>query len=194
MRFAYADPPYIGQAKIHYGDQPDYGGEVDHAALIHGLVSEFPDGWALSAHSNSLRQLLPLCPESVRVAAWTKRFAFYKKGVNPAYAWEPVIFSGGRSDAQRRKAYGVKHRPTIRDWYEGHAWGVTAKERADSTVKGRKREEFCFWIFELLGMHPSDDFVDMFPGSGAVSRAWDTWRARPTDGRIAGPLFAESNQ
>lgn len=30
MRIAYADPPYPGQARKHYGQHPDYAGEVDH--------------------------------------------------------------------------------------------------------------------------------------------------------------------
>jgi len=47
VRFAYADPPYPGQSKKHYGDHPDYAGEVDHPALIAQLVAEYPDGWAL---------------------------------------------------------------------------------------------------------------------------------------------------
>lgn len=48
MRVAYADPPYIGQSAKHYRNHPDYAGEVDHLALIDRLVSEYPDGWALS--------------------------------------------------------------------------------------------------------------------------------------------------
>jgi hypothetical protein len=42
IRFAYADPPYIGQSKRLYGDHPDYAGEVDHAELIDRLMAEFP--------------------------------------------------------------------------------------------------------------------------------------------------------
>ena len=48
VKFAYADPPYIGQAKRHYSHDPNCA-EVDHAELIAQLCSEFPDGWALSA-------------------------------------------------------------------------------------------------------------------------------------------------
>lgn len=43
MKFAYADPPYIGQAKRHYQSE-----EVDHEKLIKRLINEYPDGWALS--------------------------------------------------------------------------------------------------------------------------------------------------
>lgn len=69
MRFAYADPPYVGQARKHYNTE-----EVDHAALIHHLVVEYPDGWALSCSSPSLPKLLPLCPADIRVMAWVKPF------------------------------------------------------------------------------------------------------------------------
>src|SRR5262249_61266640 len=30
----------------------------------------------------------------------------------------------------------------------------------------------CRWIFQLLGAGPGDVLDDLFPGSGAVSRAW----------------------
>ena len=94
MRIAYADPPYIGQAKKHYG--PD-AKEVNHRTLI-GHLEEF-DGWALSCSSPSLREILPLCPDDVRIGAWVKPFCAFKKGVRPAYAWEPVIYKGGRNQA-----------------------------------------------------------------------------------------------
>jgi hypothetical protein len=65
IRFAYADPPYIGQAKRHYGNHADYAGEVDHAELIDRLMSEFPDGWALSLSMKSLPAVMRLCPLDV---------------------------------------------------------------------------------------------------------------------------------
>ena len=100
MRFAYADPPYIGQAKRHYSADPRCA-EVDHAALIERLIGEYPDGWALSLSSPSLRQILALCPARVRVMAWVKPFCSFKVNVNPAYAWEPVIVMGGRPRRDR---------------------------------------------------------------------------------------------
>jgi hypothetical protein len=86
---AYADPPYPGQAFKHYGNHPDYAGEVDHAALLEQLEDDYPDGWALSTSSPALRDVLPLCPADVRVMAWVKPFAAFKKNVRVAYAWEP---------------------------------------------------------------------------------------------------------
>jgi hypothetical protein len=85
LRFAYADPPYIGQAKRHYSHDPRCA-EVDHATLIARMNAEFPDGWALSASSPSLGVIVPLLPDGWRIGAWCKSFCAFKKGVRPAYA------------------------------------------------------------------------------------------------------------
>jgi hypothetical protein len=168
VRFAYADPPYVGQAKRHYGKEPTYAGEVDHSALIGKLVDEFPDGWALSCSSPSLRMLLPMCPDDVRVGAWVKPFASFKPGVNPAYAWEPVLWRGGR---KRNRTDD-----TVRDWV---AANITLKRG----LSGVKPDAFCFWVFALLGaVRREDSLVDLFPGSGAVTFAWAD---RDRQGRLA---------
>jgi hypothetical protein len=142
VRFAYADPPYVGQSKKHYG-----GAEVNHRLLIAHLCDEFPDGWVLSAHAPSLRQLLPLCPDDCRVSPWVKPFASFKPNVNPGYCWEPVIWRGGRKKG--------RDEPTVR-----------------RGLSGVKPDGFCFWIFDLLGMRAGDELADVFPGSGAVTQAW----------------------
>jgi hypothetical protein len=161
MRIAYADPPYPGESKRHYGNHPDYAGEVDHLELIAQLEREYPDGWALSTKSTSLRDLLPLCPSDVRVAAWVKPFCSFKPNVNPAYAWEPVIWRGGR--ARGRDVL------TVRDW-------VAANITLQTGTHGAKPREFCHWLFALLGLELEDELVDLFPGSGAVAREWQVYR------------------
>lgn len=158
MRFAYADPPYIGQAKKHYSADPNCA-EVDHDKLIQEL--EKYDGWALSCSSPSLKQILALCPEGVRVMCWVKPFCAFKVNVNPAYAWEPVIVKIGR----RR----VRAQPTCRDWVSEV---ITLKKG----LVGVKPEKFCHWLFEVLNLEPEDEFHDLFPGSGAVTRALEKWR------------------
>jgi hypothetical protein len=101
MRFAYADPPYFGKCGKFYGhNHPDgrcWDDLLTHKLLIGRLAGEYPDGWALSCSSPDLRELLPLCPPDIRVAAWVKPFCAFKKGVRPAYAWEPLLFTGGRN-------------------------------------------------------------------------------------------------
>lgn len=170
VRIAYADPPYIGQAKRHYGNHPDYAGEVDHGALVIRLVDEFPDGWALSCSSPSLRYLLPRCPDDVRIGAWVKPFHILKRGVRPSYGWEPVLFRGGRNPPAVAHPPPVKggRATTPRDW-------VAASVTLRRGMVGAKPDEFCFWLFDLLGMHTDDELVDLFPGSGAVTRAWQRW-------------------
>ncbi len=167
MRFAYVDPPYLGCGKKHYGhqhaDAADYDSFEAHAALLESLAEY--EAWALSLHTPSLRVILPLCPSGVRVGAWVKPFASFKPGVNPAYCWEPVIFFGGRSAVGR----GSRHAATVRDY-------VSANITMGRGVSGAKPEAFCFWLFEFLGARDGDEFVDLFPGSGAVARAWETWR------------------
>jgi len=136
--------------------------EVDHRELINRLVSEFPDGWALSCHTPSLYDLIPMCPRSTRIMAWVKPFAVFKPNVNPAYAWEPVLVSGGR-----KRGRDV---PTVRDW-------VSANITLRKGLVGAKPEAFCFWLFEVLNMQPGDDFVDLFPGTGIVGTCWERFCA-----------------
>lgn len=161
MKIAYADPPYLGCGKKVYGKLHDSAFEWDnaqtHKKLIDLLCDEFPDGWALSLHSPSLQTILPMCPNDVRVMAWVKPFAVFKKNVTVAYAWEPVIVRGGRKRPSSM--------PTVRDWVSEV---ITLKKGCP----GAKPEKFCMWLFDVLNLNPSDTFVDMFPGSGMVERSW----------------------
>lgn len=75
MKYAYADPPYVNQAKKHYKNEV-LCAEVNHEVLI-GHLCEYFDGWALSCSSTSLKYILslPTCPDDVRIASWVKPFA-----------------------------------------------------------------------------------------------------------------------
>jgi hypothetical protein len=168
-----ADPPYPGQSKKHYGDHPDYAGEVDHAALVKRLCDEF-DGWCLNTSSTALADVLALCPADVRVGAWVKPFAAFKRNVPVAYAWEPVIIRSAR-----KPTVGGVTRP-LRDFIEAEEQVLAAPcVREPITMRrglvGAKPERVCHWMFEVMGALPTDDFHDLFPGSGAVRAAWDTW-------------------
>jgi hypothetical protein len=165
MRIAYADPPYIGCAHL-YADHPDFGGEVDHAALIERLESEF-DGWVLhaSATPTSIATLAPLiAPTGARWMSWVKGFAAFKKNVSVAYAWEPVIVKAARKPV-------VSKRLVMRDWIQE---SITLKRG----LTGVKPEAVCHWAFEMVGACPTDDLADLFPGSGAIGRAWKTWQGK----------------
>ncbi len=161
MRIAYADPPYPGCAK-YYRDHPDYAGEVDHAALLVKLRDEF-DGFVLHTASTTLREVLPLCPPEVRLMAWVKPFAAFKRNVPVAYAWEPVLVRAARKPV-------VTHRIVMRDWV---SCGITLKKG----LCGAKPAAVARWAFEVVGAQPDDELVDLFPGTGAIGRAWDEWRS-----------------
>lgn len=162
MKLGYADPPYPGLAHL-YKDHPDYAGEVDHRELIERLELEF-DGWVLHTSSVAIPILAPLVPPRARWGAWVKSFAAFKKGVRPAYAWEPIIFKPMRTMAENYTGAFVQ-----RDWIE-------APMTMRRGFTGAKPEDVCHWAFEVVGADPTDELADLYPGSGAVSRAWESWR------------------
>lgn len=177
MRFAFADPPYIGQARKHYSCP-----EVDHAALIKRLVTDYPDGWVLCLSSPTIFQIGTMIWQAAftvatnstssiewrskaadayladcRLGAWVKPFASFKPGVNPAYAWEPVIWRGGR---KRDRTV-----PTVRDW-------VSANITLKKGLAGAKPPRFCDWVTQLLGSTDADEWDDLFPGTGIFGARW----------------------
>lgn len=179
MKFAYADPPYLGCGKLYAAGHPDalsWNDSETHRALIERLAAEFPDGWAMSLSSPSLKTILPMCPDDCRVSPWTKPFAIFKPNVGVAYAWEPIIWRGGRPR--------TREQDTARDW-------VSANITLKRGLTGAKPRAFCRWVFELLNILPGDEFVDLFPGTGAVAAAFEEWshaqipaRELPLDYRV----------
>src|SRR5690606_1435371 len=58
VRLAYADPPYLGCCRLYQHHHPDgrcWDDLETHRLLVERLCDEYPDGWALSATSSSLR-------------------------------------------------------------------------------------------------------------------------------------------
>lgn len=164
MRVAYADPPYPGQSKRWYGDHPDFAGEVNHAELIDQLGGY--DGWALSTSAAALQDVLALCPSGVRTAVWHRSNSEHPGNRGTWWwTWEPVIVSPARPPLITTKDYLSHH-----------------KEQGflGSVIPGQKPRAVCEWIFALLGATADDDLADLYPGSGAVQRAWDAWRAQRT--------------
>ena len=160
MKFAYADPPYLGLAKRFYGDLHPEAAEYDkkekHIELIERLMDEFPDGWAVSLHTPTLPFYCSIMPPKARVCAWTKSIHQIWWNVTVQYAWEPVILYGGRQEKNRR--------PMVRDYM--HCARAQRKG-----LRGSKPARFNEWILELLNYQLGDEMVDIFPGTEGMSKA-----------------------
>lgn len=184
LRFAYADPPYLGCCRLydhfHGDDGLCWDEPCTHKILVERLCDEYPDGWAMSASMPSLHQLLPMVPSDTRISPWCKSFSAFKKGVRPAYAWEPVLWRGGRNPN-----HGHPHAPpekggkqtTPKDfhwvdapWSEWHNGGLLAPITLKKGLTGAKPESFCAWVLDLLNAQIGDTVDDLFPGSGVMGR------------------------
>lgn len=156
MKFAYADPPYLGCGSLyikHHPDALDWDDPEQHRRLIQKIADEYPDGWAMSASVPSLHVLLPMCPVDCRILAWVKPFAIFKPNVGLAYTWEPVILRGGRKITREQN--------TVKDHL---ACSITLKKG----LTGAKPAEFCRWILAALNFQEGDTLDDLFPGTGIM--------------------------
>lgn len=186
MKFAYADPPYLGCCGLYGHDHGTDGGCWDepdtHERLLVRLWTDFPDGWALSCSSSSLIAMSMLVNRTSilgdlrpRVGAWVKPFCAFKRGVRPCFAWEPVIYCSRRNPPHQRHEPPQKggKQTTPKDF---HAASITLKRG----LTGAKPESFARWVFDLLNVQPGDEMVDCFPGTGVIGRIWqerqDSWR------------------
>jgi hypothetical protein len=170
VKFAYADPPYLCGAHL-YKEHPEwrvYASIDGHADLIARLVTEYPDGWALSMSSVDISAMAAILPTDVRWGAWIKPFASFKPNVTRAYCWEPVAFMGGRKIP--------KTEPTVRDFIEAEESpalkeSITLKKG----MTGAKPRKFCEWLLDLMAFDPrqDDEFDDLFPGSGVFGAVRD---------------------
>lgn len=177
MKLGYADPPYLGCGKLyveHHPEALEWDDPKTHAKLVQRLQDEF-DGWVLhlSATPESIALYGRLIEGSgARWMSWVKGFAAFKKNVSVAYAWEPVIVKAARKPV-------VSKRLVMRDWIQE---SITLRKG----LTGAKPEAVCHWAFEMVGARPDDDLIDLFPGTGAVTKAWKTWQ-----GKFALPEAAE---
>src|SRR5690606_23535092 len=151
-----------------YGD-PTYDSLDAHRHLLRRMEMEY-DAWAYSLHQPSLYLIQRVLEEDLglhqlsgdyRVMAWVKPWCSFKPGVGVAYAWEPVIVRGGRRRTRRQD--------TVRE-------RVAANVTLRRGLAGAKPEQFFYWLFEVLNLRPDDEFHDLFPGTGAATKAWERWR------------------
>jgi hypothetical protein len=85
------------------------------------------------------------------------------RGQRVAYAWEPVLFWNPRSKLREDQL-------TARDWVEETP--PHFHKKAIGNTKGQKGLRFCYWLFDVMGLLPIDELIDLYPGSGAVSHYW----------------------
>lgn len=174
MRFAYADPPYPGKAGYYVE-----GEEVDHRDLVELLVAGYPDGWALSTSAAALRDVLPLCPPGVRTCVWRRRVR-YARSRRALSAWEPLLVVGGRqlaTDAAQTLVDDLATDDILLDDVLDYRGRYGSFPRA---LIGMKPPEFAVWMFGQLGARGGDDLVDLYPGSGAIARAWAIYTSLDT--------------
>jgi hypothetical protein len=161
MKFAYADPPYLhmgGKYTEYHDEALIWNDPQAHINLINSLVDEYPDGWAVSLSVPSLQLYLANSPTDVRVAAWTKTFHQIRVNVAIQYAWEPIIWRGGR------KQTPVK--PMVRDWHSGR---IAMKKG----LFGAKPKDFNHYILDLLQWQIGDELIDLFEGTKGMQKAID---------------------
>ena len=163
LRFAYADPPYVGRSALY--DHPEsarWDDPAEHVALMRELDAGY-DGWALSLAAESLTAILPGAPSGAFVLAWHKPNGKPWGRTGLTAAWEPVIMSP------------LPRRP---QWWTPTAFAVVPPVgyHVDAShVIGEKPRRFAHWLFAAARLTLADEFVDLFPGSGAMSKAWATY-------------------
>lgn len=185
MKLVIADPPYppfVGtgglknRASRWYGtgqrslkdipaDRHAGAAEWDNPARHRQLMEELmdiADGWAIATAPDGIAAYGPL-PIGTRIMAWVKPNAT-PGSHRIRNVWEPVLCFAAKG---RRSNIGVG---MVSDVFTANA---------PRGFKGEKPEGWTHWILDALTYNPNLDTVhDMFPGSGSVARAVETYRQR----------------
>jgi hypothetical protein len=124
-----------------------------HANLLADLLEHF-DGFALATTPDGLAYYGPLRPD-LRVLAWVRPNGM-PGGSRLVGRWEAVIVRVPRGRVGRAAGGSVSDVLVC-----GHGRGGFA---------GAKPAEWTRWVLDVLGYDAdTDQLVDLFPGSGAVS-------------------------
>jgi hypothetical protein len=176
LKLCIADPPYLGRAVRWYGaggigytagqGQADNHPEAHiwdnpetHKQLARDLLENY-DGFAIAMSVHSLSTYLDVIEtedrNGIRVCVWHKNSALPSAN-RVQNNWEPVIVK----IPQNRRA---------------HKSGLSTKDvftcaPLRSGFVGSKPPEWTRWVLDLLGYKDGDEVIDLFEGSGAVSRA-----------------------
>lgn len=176
LRFAIADPPYLGRAVRWYGpggcgdghgkgqadNHPDahiWDDPNTHLDLVERLLRDF-DGFAIAMSVHSLSVYLSALEtdsrNGIRVAVWHKPAAV-TSGSRLTNNWEPVIF---------------KIPKDRRSWKQGTNESDVFSCNPDRRgFVGAKPIEWTQWVLRVLGVREGDIVEDLFHGSGAVKEA-----------------------
>lgn len=189
LRFCIADPPYPprlaerhdtaterpritirSRAARYYGDGTRSAKEVPadfhpdarkwdepdaHAELIEHLHATY-DGWALATTLDGLDWYAPL-PIAARVLVWNRSTAQPTSG-RIAESLEAVIVV---TPVARRRAGPLGQVPQY-----------LAAPAPKAGFVGAKPERWTRWVLDAMAYDPDvDELVDLFPGSGWISRA-----------------------
>lgn len=165
------------QGARHYSEHPEAATWDDpqaHLDLLRDLQRGY-EGWVLACNTAMLALLLPVAPKGTRVGVWAKtRAGGSRPNVRVGYAFEHVLF---QQPGARRGGVADMRRTDVL---------VAAVTQRRGTV-GAKPERWTHWCLDLMGYDPATDNVhDLFPGSGDVSTAIETYR--PGCGRCTRPM------
>jgi hypothetical protein len=178
VRLAIADPPYpplrgaggikprasrwYGDAQLAHDDRPadnhpdaaEWDDPARHRKLLEQLRDEF-DGWAIATAPDGLQAYGEL-PLGTRIMAWV-RTAPLPGSHRIMSTWEPVITYPPRARISSRSV-GLNVRDVLIAGIPGNGF------------MGAKPREWTRWVLDALAYDPdTDELVDMFPGSGAVT-------------------------
>lgn len=193
MRLVIADPPYPphrtirydravprvitrSRARRYYGDGTRWSGETpadfhpdaaewDEPARHRQLLEELEAGadcWAIATTPDGLAAYGVL-PPAARLLAWVKPN-------NPP--------SGNRVRGLFELVIAYTH-PTRRLMEAGRGTtDVLIKASPRIGFAGAKPAAWTHWVLDVLGYLPGDEVIDMFPGSGSVAAAIESWPDR----------------
>lgn len=177
MRFAYADPPYLGQGASRYGHlHPDaaiWDDPGEHFKLVERLLSEFPDGWAASLNPTAAAFPCYTRP-GLQFACWIRpnNVTLRNPSMRIVPTWELVVF---RTSVPNSLKHGPRTRNSI--VLPNPTW------QQQRTHTGTKPAIYCRWVLNLLGYNPAaDEVVDIFPGEGSMAVAaaqGGLWHSEP---------------
>jgi hypothetical protein len=178
MKLCIADPPYLGKARMFYGEedmaQMNFGGRINqmykadrhpeahlwddpetHKAMVDRLRADY-DGWAIAMIPSSLRHYLQWVPEDIVIAVWHDPRVM-PTGRHPRRRWEPVLVHR----APGRRTVNAVPVPV---------GDVLTAPHPQAGFAGAKPAAWTRWVLDMLGYNPDEDTVDdLFHGSGAVA-------------------------